>query len=362
MNILRKEFIPLILFAIIIACHPIKEINNVEYEAEFNLESAKQYFELVENLKSGESISEKEWDQFINLKGNRLYISENGISKKSINSIKERIELVYNPANDSLLKSKLSDDLSLQIRKRYLDEERVYKAYLTEIENNKASYTKGVLNLTRKFLPKRMHALDTFPDLYIHALWDGSASTKGIFVDIILLYDFDQKQKGSFISHELHHFMRESIISEEELDQKDKALVLAIESTFNEGLADMVDKSSLVYEGSDWWLNEQYMVLLNYAGDAIKEFNLKIEDEANGINYSDEEYREVLMHSVGHIPGQYMAQQIKDKGRLHEIVENADNPFLFFILYNEIASSDPAMIGFSNQSIEHIQHLNKKYN
>jgi len=207
-----------------------------------------------------------------------------------------------------------------------------------------------------------MHPVDTFPKVYFHALWDGSASSKGVFVDIILAYDFDQKRWGSFIAHELHHYMRGSLLEGVEIDSIDQGAIWAIESIFNEGFADMVDKSALIFEGSDWWLNEQYMALLNYAGAIMTSLNTQFQEELAGKHHTEDEYREVLAHSVGHIPGQYMAQTIKDAGRLPEIIQKADDPFAFFLIYQEIASAkkDESPI-LDAESLIYLKKLRSKY-
>ena len=103
------------------------------------------------------------------------------------------------------------------------------------------------------------------------------------------------------------------------------------------------------------------MYLLNYAEDVITEFDLKIQEEAKGTHHSQTKYREVLANSVGHIPGQYMAEKIYEHGRLNDVIEHVDNPFMYFIIYNEIAEANPDILSFSKASIDYIKQLNEVY-
>ena len=53
---------------------------------------------------------------------------------------------------------------------------------------------------------------------------------------------------------------------------------------------------------------------------------------------------------------------IKKYGRLQEVIEHADNPFLFFQIYHEISSKkENKLPKFSDASIEYIMKLYEKY-
>ncbi|MEO1033653.1 MAG: DUF5700 domain-containing putative Zn-dependent protease [Bacteroidota bacterium] len=336
-----------------------KEQNPVYSSIDF--ESVDAYFELLEQLENGKAISDKQWDTFLTLKGNQLYIDENNISSATLKLIRHEMEQSYIPENDSLLKANIGSNIRLQIRKRYQDYKHEYLKHISWLKENSEILQDSAVTLAKTYLPKSMHRLDTVPNIYIHGLWDGSASDKGIFVDIILQYDFDKRRLGSFIAHELHHFMMKSKINTEHLDKHDKGLMWAVQSIQTEAIADLVDKSTIVFKGSDWWLNTQYMALLNYAPDVIGTLNQYLEDEAQGVHHTEDAYRTALANSVGHIPGQFMAEAIKRHGLLNEVISDLENPFSFFYSYNQIANADEALPSFSENAIAFLQSLEAKY-
>lgn len=351
----------LIVFICILSACNQEDHKTETFRNPVDFESAEVYFELMEQLEMSDSISHEDWEYFVSLKGNKLYIQENNIPESIVTKIRSEMNLCYIPANDKILDSTLSKDIRLQIRNRYQSFKTEYRAHMQWLKKNTSVLQDSALQLAKQYLPNRMHQLDSFPPIYFHALWDGSANSEGIFVDIILQYDFDQKRLGSFIAHELHHIMLQSALNLDQVNEKDKGLLWAILSSSTEGLADMVDKSSLVYEGSNWWLNEQYMALLNYADESILQLNDYIEKAATGKSFSEAEYREVLFNSVGHIPGQFMAETIQDHGKLNLIIEEAQNPFVFFYVYNEIAVAYEDIPQFSETSIQYLKQLEHIY-
>ncbi|MEM6894644.1 MAG: DUF5700 domain-containing putative Zn-dependent protease [Bacteroidota bacterium] len=326
-----------------------------------DFESVDAYYDLLEKLENEESITDTQWDDFINLKGNKLYIEENNIPTDVINLIRDEMTICYDPKNDSILSSKLSNDIRFQIRKRYQTNKDAYTEHIQWLKKNTRTLQDSALRFAKEYLPEKMHQLDTFPNIFFHGLWDGSANNKGIFVDIILQYDFDKRRLGSFIAHELHHFMMKSDIDLLNVEAVDKGILWAIISIQTEGVADMVDKSSIVYEHSDWWLNDQYMAFLNYAEPVIVELNQYMIDESNSVAHSESEYRQVLQNSVGHLPGQYMAEKIKQNGRLQEVIDEIHNPFTFFFIYNEIAVQKGKIPYFSKAAIDYLKVLEQKY-
>lgn len=357
---MKNSIIVLLVASIITSCGVNKKI----YNTEFDFQSAVAYFELVADIKKGNPISDTNWQNFLSLEGNAKYIKTNNIPKRVTNTIRNTIQTVYHPDSSQVLSQNIDKDLLLEIRNRYKVNEQSYKTHLDWMQRNSFGLQDNIIALARAYLPERMHKLDSFPKIFVHALWESSASDNELFLDILVSYDFDKKRMGSMAAHELHHFMRTRILNsvKKEVDSTDSGMIWALENILNEGIADLIDKTPMVYEGSDWWLNEYYLPILTNAPKIIDSLNTYIEREASGIHFSEFEYRQLFLNSVGHIPGFYMAKKIKDNGKLNELIENADNPFYFILLYNEASKLDNEDLGIlSDDSIAYIKYLQRKY-
>jgi len=72
-------------------------------------------------------------------------------------------------------------------------------------------------------------------------------------------------------------------------------------------------------------------------------------------------YDALYLSYDGHIPGFFMAKAIKDNGRLGTIIENVDNPFIFFLTYQEVALIDKQLPVFDDEVTSFLKKLNTKY-
>lgn len=244
------------------------------------------------------------------------------------------------------------------------DKEQNYKNHFKWLKKNQLALKDSIVSRTKMFLPSNQKMKDTFPIVYYHGLdFDGSANSKGIFISIMATYDNNKKRLGNFEAHELHHLQRKSLLSNVEIANNDKGVIWALDAALNEGLADMVDKDVLLSDESDWWLKD--IVMEFYIGrskEVITNLDKLIREELEGIHHSEDNYRNILLGSVGHVPGYWMAKFIADNDRSNDLIRMADSPFYFFILYNEIATSkNESYPVFSASSIQYIKKLEKKY-
>lgn len=71
---MKQPLIMLLGFLFLIGCQDNQ--NGVEISENFNFESADRYFEIIDKLKTNDEIDSIEWSEFLELEGNKIYISK----------------------------------------------------------------------------------------------------------------------------------------------------------------------------------------------------------------------------------------------------------------------------------------------
>ncbi len=337
------------------------EWNLFSQKPEFHFEAAEAYFKLIEQLEACGKITQNQWDEFLSLRGNQLYISENQISVSYLQQLKETIESIYQ--KDSQLNSE-NESLFLKSRWRYKNEHEALQEHLQWLKSNQRLIIKESFNRAKQFVQYSSDEVFEYPNVYYHALdFDGSANEKGIFISILGAYDNNQYRLGNYEAHELHHLIRKSLLKDLPILEKDKGLLWALDAILNEGIADLVDKDIILSKDSTWWLkdivNDYYM---STAKKAIYDLDQLILDEINGNHHKESKYRIAVQNSVGHIPGYYMAKLIQEKGFEEKLIEISNNPFAFILLYQDVAESNHESLPlFQPESINYLKDLQEYY-
>ncbi|MGC1473027.1 MAG: DUF5700 domain-containing putative Zn-dependent protease [Psychroserpens sp.] len=352
-----KITIIIILFITLSSCNNRRD--KINRQSNFDYSGVESYFRLIESISVNGTFSESEWIDFLNVEGNRLYIEENNIPEDYLDNIKENIIKVYASKNFDD-----NEDIVYKIRNSFRKNDSIYREHLKFLKNNEQILLDSMIARTIKFLPDHRLLNDSLPKLYYHALdHDGSANGKGIFISIMAAHQNNSRRLSNFESHEFFHIQRPDILEHVKIDSIDQGIIWALNAILDEGIADMVDKDVMLADNSDWWLKE--MVNDFYVGkskDVISNFNTLIIDETNGKHHSENDYREAFLGSVGHVPGYSMAKLITDKGKSREMIDNADDPFSFFILYNDIASENPEEYPhYDNVAMQYVKELANKY-
>jgi len=366
---MNTRIILFLYFFMFIAC--TKEPSVVKIPAvSLDFDAAKAYFLLVEKIQNGDTISEKEWTDFFNINGNRLFLEDFKYSNEKIESLKKNIIETYNPTIDSLS----NQYIDIPYRVRYKNKHQLYKKYLARIEKMQVKFVDSMVYRTKSFLPEGLIIYREKPTIYYHALNnDGDASVRNrIFMSVLASFERNINRMANVESHELHHNFRldlsyykarqDSSYYKTEIDEKDRVVYTALMLALNEGLADMVDKDLLFAETSNWWRKETIQsIYLNEGQEVVKKLNEYFLEAAYGANQKWEIYDNLYLNFNGHIPGYFMAKAIKDNGRLKDVIENADNPFMFFLIYQEVALIDKKLPIFDDVVINFLSNLKTKY-
>ena len=332
-------------------------------EITFNYDAAYAYYRLTDSVKKKNKITNLDWKTFLNVNGNRLYIEENNIPKSYLDGIRQAIEIVYSQKHDSLI-STPPNEMLLQIRKKYEEGTSLFHNHLEFIKTNSNMLLDSIRIRTAEFLPDGSFEENKIPTIYYHTLdHDGSANNSGIFISLLASYDFNLIKTGIFEAHELHHIMRHNIFDKLlEISKNDKGILYVLEACLNEGLADLIDKREMLSETSNWWLKPMLKdAYINQAQSVIENLNNAFLDEINGNHKTEASYRNIILGSVGHIPGYFMANTILENGVIDNTITNAANPFQFFIVYNEVAEQKLGHPKFDKEVIEYLKLLEAKY-
>jgi hypothetical protein len=376
---MKTRFIFYLSFVLLFSCNekPSAEKKPIEKTPAIQLdfEAAKAYFRLVEKIQKGRIISEKEWAAFFNIEGNKLFIKDLRLSEKDINIFKKTIRVAYQPKTDTIAANKLAlKSFRLLSRIRYKKNHQLYKDYLSQIERMQATFADSIVARTKAFLPKDLAIYRAMPTIYYHALnSDGNATGNNrIFMSVLASYERNINRMGNVEAHELHHNFRpdlsyyiarpDSSYYRTEIEQEDRVVYNALMLALNEGLADMMDKDLLLADSSKWWRKDTIKSLYEGKGkNVVKKLNEYLAAAADGATQNWELYDSLYLSYDGHIPGFFMAKAIKDDGQLGEIIEHADNPFVFFLTYQEVALTDKKLPVFDDEVIDYLKQLNAKY-
>jgi hypothetical protein len=318
-----------------------------------NIEAVTKYWELTDALKRGAPLTDAKWDAFMAIEGNKTYAASE-FDAAQLARYRKAIELVYLPANDSLLKVKLAaNDWFCLLAKRYKDEEQHLKVYLADTVQQPA-YFGQAYQFVYDYLPKKFQRPLTNLTLYYNCLSNDAISVeKGLYFSLLSVINNAQTKQGTLEAHELHHRLRDEIDIYKNQEPRNLGLCWAIRSIPNEGIADMIDKPwEKPVDIADW--------LIDPAPETIRKIDSCITVLASNTNATQSErtYRDLLKRTSGHMPGFYMAQVIVRNGYKKQMVAQSTNPFAFFFLYQNAAAKDAAHPPlFSATSITYLKQL-----
>ncbi len=329
-----------------------------------NTEAVTAYWQLTGQLKQNIAVTDKQWDDFIAIDGNKTY-AESEFTAERLANYRKAIEIVYMPKNDSLLQVRLKQkNWFCILAKRYKDEEPVLKAYLANTIQNPA-YFNNAYQYVYEYLPKKAQHHVEGLNLYYNCLSNDAVSyPNGLFFSLLSVIDNAKAKTGTLEAHELHHRLRPNLdfdstkVSNAQAD----GIVWAVTVIPNEGIADMIDKPGdyrIDTAGIKEWLLDPAPATLKSLDSCMQ---LMAENKTAGlvkIRY----YRNMLKSTVGHMPGFYMARVLVKNGYKKQMVNESNDPFRFFFIYNKAAKKDedhPYV--FSEASMSYLKELRKTLN
>ena len=336
-------------------------LTTVGYAQAINTEAATAYWNLTDALRRDEPLTDQAWQTFLAIPTNQVYVRECFRGPADIARYRQILQEVYRPGSDSLVQAKLRAKAWYYVLlSEYKEQELHYKQFLLETVK-KPVFLETMYTNAYAYLPIRDHL--RIPDLklsYVALGNDATSQQEGIVFSVYDAYQYATFRPGLLEAHELHHQLR----SQKNLGTIapiDVSLLWSLSSAQNEGIADLTDKKVLLEQSSDSTDIRNW--LLKPAPAVIQKIDSTLQVLARGgpatpISF----YRGLTQGSNGHIPGFFMAYTILRNGYRQALLEQADDPVAFALLYQRAASKDPLHPPvFSAASVSYLRRLAHRY-
>lgn len=136
-----------------------------------------------------------------------------------------------------------------------------------------------------------------------------------------------------------------------------------LEVTLNEGSADLIDKKYMTKKDTILLPFQRYFNTFFEEGKhLLPQIDSLLQLSAKGSTFTVRQFLNGTVFTEGHVPGTYMAHYIEKNQLKSQLVAHINDPFYFYLLYNEAAKKDPSKpYVFSKASVAYITKLRKKY-
>lgn len=293
-------------------------------------------------------------------------MADQGVDESYYEAYRKNMQIVYMPQKADMLQTRLKDSSNYWLTYmiyQYKKHEVGMKAYLKKIDQDPEAYFRVCYQYAYSALPKSAHgklpgqAFSIIPlhnDVHVEDHW--------VVFTLLCAYFYDTNQLGALGGHEMHHALRPA--PKFKPQPKDETVVTVLYKILNEGSADMVDKK---------YTTDTARVLLPYqrlTGEFYDEGKavlphldslLQIKAQKDTL-FKVRDYLRGASNTSGHIPGTYISSVIEKNGLKSKLLMHIDDPFYFFLVYNQAALKDKSRpFVFSKASIEYITSLRKRY-
>jgi putative zinc-dependent peptidase DUF5700 len=322
-----------------------------------------QFWEIADILTKDVEPTDAEWHLLFSSVGYRLVM-------RRLSTTKSDLETALRPSKravfDSLSRLTTSDSSKL----KHLARAVTHRAELARYRDSVAGAppVQQAIALASRFLPP--HATDDeLPPLVAFALFSPDAYSVG---PQALVIDLDQvygaRGLTELLAHEFHHsyLSRLTKVRFPVGDDPSAALVRALGSARNEGIADLIDKPHplSVRRGSEL---ETYAKAYNEAyartPQVIRSIDSALVVAANDSSKLPDVGRRVqlLLPAGGHFNGSYMAREIYETFGVDSLYPGESNLFAFWRTYAEAEAKRGSPPPYSPKTVALLDALEKKY-
>jgi hypothetical protein len=325
-------------------------------------EAAMAYWRLTDGLRHNEPLTDVAWQAFLALPANKVYVRECFNGDEDVQRYRRAMEVVYMPRHDSLLQTKLrAKSWYYVLLNDYKQHEQEYRTFLAETVA-KPAYLEKMYTYAYEYLPARNHTkVDNLKLGYVALGNDATSQDEGIYFSLYAARHSALIRPGILEAHEMHH----QLIWGDKLVSPalpgDEGLLWLLRMALIEGIADLTDKKVYVEQSAD--STEIRNWGLKPAPTALQKLDSTIQVQAAGRGATPLKfYRRLTKGSNGHVPGFFMAYTIYQNGFIKQLLDHADDPFAFALLYQKAAKKDkrrPPI--FSAVSERYLKQLARKY-
>jgi hypothetical protein len=324
-------------------------------------EAAMAYWKLTDALRRNEPLTAQTWGAFLAIPANKIYVSSIfGSDTADLGAYRRAIEVVYRPRYDSLLRVRLKAKRWYYVLVNdYKQQESEYQKFLAVTAKNPA-YLEKMYAYAYEYLPARDRKKVANLTLgYVAIGNDATSQREGIYFSLRAARDYGRLKPGILEAHEMHHQLR-SHKDFGTIAPEDEGVLWALESAQNEGIADLTDKRVLLTSADSTEIRDW---LLKPGPGVVHQIDSTLQVQAAGGPAAPLRfYRRLTNGSNGHLPGFFMAYTIVRNGYLQPLLDHADDPIAFALLYQKAAKKDkkhPPV--FSEASVRYLRQLARKY-
>ena len=325
-------------------------------------EAATAYWKMTDALRRNEPLTDQAWQSFLELPSNKVYVRECFTGADDVTRYRRAMEVVYMPRHDSLLQAKLkAKSWYYVLLNDYKQHEQEYKNFLAEAVA-KPAYLEKMYTYAYEYLPARNHTRVANLKLGYVALGnDATSQEEGIYYSLYAARHAALIRPGVLEAHEMHH----QLISGDKLVSPalpgDEGLLWLLRMALIEGIADLTDKKVYVEQSAD--STEIRDWALKPAPSTLHKLDSTMQVQAAGGSAAPLKfYRRLTNGSNGHVPGFFMAYTIYHNGLTKQMLDHANDPFAFALLYQKAAKKDKSHPPvFSDTSVRYLRQLARKY-
>ena len=338
------------------------------HSQQINTDAIVHFWQVVDNLKKDQPLSDSLWNSFYQLPGNIDYMRKNRWNEQAA-EYRKYLEWIFRPSLSDSLKARLNGDTEpaddildnlLYIRSN----EQQLRLYTPQIIATE--YLQQCRQLAKQYLPPhKFRPIPANMTIYVMAMtFDAAVQDSSMYFGVTRLYEYDRFRKGAIAGHEMHHQMRVNKDIRKKVSSADSASYSVLDQINSEGCADLIDKMLLLDNAGKVFRGANVVHrLIDNAPQAIRALDscFRINASGNTAYISDRQFNRITNYSSGHLPGMYMVSIIRRNGMEAALIAHNDNPFRFFYLYNAAAAKDgthPPL--FSETAITYLKELEKR--
>jgi len=249
----------------------------------------------------------------------------------------------------------------------YKHNERKIKNEIEKMETE--NIYDSIKSLLYPYLPKYLQEDSLFPKQIYMYLYEGNGIPGYVFNSMLQTAKVNSYKSGIISAHDSYHSIVGGIfgtkletVNHDSLTDEDKDLLFFLEIIAEEGIADLIDKPILGQPGSPLYAEVQALKKDEeiYAASYINSIDSLLKTCYRNGKVPPFSFQGFSKNG-GHIPGRFMATQIKNAGLLSLCIKDAGDPMAFFETYQNALKSGSTAPRFSTESIYFLQKLRAKW-
>ena len=362
-----KNWLIVLLALTFIACQPQTDLPTAPtLNNKYSTASAEQALNLAQQLANGKQPTEQQWATLFESDGYQSYLCGFDEEQRK-NYIRSALTAIFSEDHisqrDSLLAMPMPIDQDPRPWLLHHNFQRL-KLQMDSIDRFLAETDFPALleegrTMTQRFLPQA--ALNTTPDLHEVNLIlmepDAYVTGCGLIVDAVNVANQGTEEFVKLLAHEYHHNYRNMTAPNYK-----HPLMSQLDDAHTEGLADLIDKPLPPIKHFGFYpkfITDRYNEAYANTPQMLAHLDSLTQSHLAG-TLDETAYEQALagyFPMTGHPNGFYMANLIREQGKMDELIATYDDLIAFVLLYNEAATQQAGEYVFSDTFMEYVMSL-----